>query len=225
MSFKDIIKNSVYELFSTTASFSPMGMVTILGVTLLMGLYIYLVYRLSSRAGFYSRDLNITIAGVPVVIAAIMVAMQANLLVSMGMVGALSIVRFRTAVKNPLDLLYLFWSVSTGIICGVGLHLLAVVLCAVMTALVLLLQLVPNVRANSVLVVRADRPADWAALKGTLGKYGKNVKEKSRTVQHGETEVIFELTCTKEEELMAALQEMGCFTQISFLAHDGEFRI
>ena len=128
MSVKDVIKRSVYESLGGGTNLSALNVVLIIGIACLVGLYIFYVYKLTTKSAFYSKDLNVTMAGLPLIIAAIMIAMQSNLLVSLGMVGALSIVRFRNAVKNPLDLLYLFWSVSAGIIVGVGLYVLAFIL-------------------------------------------------------------------------------------------------
>ncbi len=155
MSFKDVIKSSVYQSLAGNADLTAGAVIAVLMISAMIGIYVYFVYRYSSRAAFYSKDLNVTIAGMPVVVAAIMIAMQSNLIVSLGMVGALSIVRFRNAIKNPLDLLYLFWAVSAGIICGVGLRLLAVLLCVMMTVMILVLQNIPNVKASNVLVIRA----------------------------------------------------------------------
>ena len=155
MSIKDVIKNSVYESLGGGTNLSVKSILLLIAIAALVGVYIFTVYKLSSKSAFYSRDLNMTIAGMPVIVAAIMIAMQSNLLVSLGMVGALSIVRFRNAVKNPLDLLYLFWSISAGIIVGVGLYILSFVLCIVMTVLLLVLDLVPNAKAPDLLVLRA----------------------------------------------------------------------
>ena len=119
MSVKDVIKNSVYESLGGGTSLTVRTVILILLVALLVGIYIFLVYKISSKSAFYSKDLNITIGGMPIIVASIMIAMQSNLLVSLGMVGALSIVRFRNALKNPIDLLYLFWAISAGIIIGV----------------------------------------------------------------------------------------------------------
>jgi len=118
MSFKDVIKNSVYESLGGGTNLSARSILLLIAIAALVGLYIFAVYKLSSKSAFYSKDLNVTMAGMPIIVAAIMIAMQSNLLVSLGMVGALSIVRFRNAVKNPIDLLYLFWSISAGIIVG-----------------------------------------------------------------------------------------------------------
>lgn len=129
MSIKDVIKSSVYESLGGGTNLSARSILLLLAIAALVGIYIFMVYKLSSKSAFYSRDLNVTLAGMPIIVAAIMIAMQSNLLVSLGMVGALSIVRFRNAVKNPMDLLYLFWSISAGIIVGVGLYLLSFALC------------------------------------------------------------------------------------------------
>ncbi len=193
-------------------------------VACLIGLYIYTVYRLTSKAAFYSKDLNITIAGMPVIIAAIMIAMQSNLIVSLGMVGALSNVRFRNAVKNPLDLLYLFWTISAGIICGVGLSILALSLCIVMTVLLLFLEVLPNSKASALLIIRTDDEVDWREVGKIIGAHTRYYKEKSRSIKNKDTELIYEVKVSDEETLVKALQENVKLKQISFLSHDGEFR-
>ena len=108
MSIKDVIKDSIYKLFAGGTELNSRTIILMFVVAAMIGLYIFFVYKNQSKAAFYSKDLNVTIAGLPIIVCAIMIAMQSNLIVSLGMVGALSIVRFRTAVKNPLDLLYFF---------------------------------------------------------------------------------------------------------------------
>lgn len=227
MSFKDIIKSKVYEAFAGGATqLDGAGILVILAVAALIGLYIYWVYRLSAKAAFYSRDLNVSLAIMPVIIAAIMVAMQASLLVSLGMVGALSIVRFRNAVKNPMDLVYLFWSVSAGIICGVGLHTLAVCLCVITTFLLLGLQSLPSIKASSVLVLRTrDKTLDWDQVEQLVKENSSRYKEKARSYQSGETEVIYELIPRKEQQLLDLLGQMEGLQYVGILSHDGEYRV
>lgn len=226
MSIKDVIKNSVYESLGGGTNLSARGIVLILIAACLVGIYIFWVYKLTSKSAFYSKDLNVTIAGLPLIIAAIMVAMQSNLLVSLGMVGALSIVRFRNAIKNPLDLLYLFWSISAGIIAGVGLYVLAFVLCIIMTILLLVLDMIPNAKAPDLLVLRgASEDMDYEGLKGVLKSYSRYHKEKSRTIKNGEVELIIEIRPSDKEELLRELAEAGKYSQINCLSHDGESRI
>ena len=191
----------------------------------LIGLYIFAIYKNQAKTAFYSKDLNMTIAGLPIIVCGILIAMQSNLVVSLGMVGALSIIRFRNAVKSPLDLLYFFWSISAGIMCGVGLVVLALFLCAAMTAMVILLHLVPNAKTTSIVVLRSSKETDWVRVREVLNRYGKNVKEKSRSIQAGQTEIIFELFTREEDQLIRELEKLETIEQISFLAHDGEYRI
>ena len=226
MSIKDVIKNSVYESLGGGTNLSVKSILLLMVIAVLVGLYIYAVYRMSSKSAFYSKDLNVTMAGMPIIVAAIMIAMQSNLLVSLGMVGALSIVRFRNAIKNPLDLLYLFWSISAGIIVGVGLYTLSFVLCIVMTILILVLDMVPNAKAPDLLVLRAvATEIDYAEVEGILKGCCKYHKEKSRSIKNGETELIIEIRTAKKEELLENLSKIKCMTQINCISHDGECRV
>ena len=226
MSIKDVIKNSVYESLGGGTNLSVKSILLLIAIAALVGVYIFTVYKLSSKSAFYSRDLNMTIAGMPVIVAAIKIAMQSNLLVSLGMVGALSIVRFRNAVKNPLDLLYLFWSISAGIIVGVGLYILSFVLCIVMTVLLLVLDLVPNAKAPDLLVLRAlASEIDYGEVESLLKKNCKYHKEKSRIIKNGETELIIEIRTAKKEELLEGFSKIRCMTQINCISHDGECRV
>lgn len=225
MTAKDVIKSKVYEQIAGGTGISMGNIILILGLSCLIGVYIFCIYKLMSKSAFYSKDLNITMAGVVVVIAAIMIAMQSSLIVSLGMVGALSIVRFRNAVKNPLDLLYLFWAVSAGIICGVGLYLLAMILCIIMTVLIAVLGWLPNSKAPSLLVLRAQEDVDWKAVEGIIKGKSRYYKEKSRNITKSETELIIELRCTDADALVKALKEVEGLSQINLLSHDGEYRI
>lgn len=226
MSIKDVIKSSVYESLGGGTNLSAGNILLILAIACLLGLYIFAVYKLSSKSAFYSKDLNVTMAGMPLIIAAIMIAMQSNLLVSLGMVGALSIVRFRNAVKNPIDLLYLFWSISTGIIVGVGLYILALVLCIIMTILLIVLDMVPNAKAPDLLVLRAvSDQMDYAELESLMKDYCKYHKEKSRCIKNGEVELIIEIKSSKKEELLQKLAAKEHMTQVNCISHDGECRV
>lgn len=226
MSTKDVIKNSVLESLTGGTYLDVSTICRILVFAVLIGLYIYTVYRLSAKTAFYSKDLNITMAGMPIMIAGIMIAMQSNLLVSFGMVGALSIVRFRTAVKNPLDLLYLFWSVSVGIICGVNLKVLALLISILMTAVILLLQLLPVMQAPLVLVLRGNaKEVDWDAVKKCVLKEAKMAKQKTESFRSGQVELIYEVRLKANSKLMNELQLIENLQGINLLSHDGEFRV
>lgn len=226
MSVKDVIKNSVYESLGGGTTMTVRTVALILLAACLMGVYIFSVYRLSGKKAFYSKDLNMTIAGMPVIVAAIMIAMQSNLLVSLGMVGALSIVRFRNALKNPLDLLYLFWAISAGIIVGVGLYMLALALSFLMTVLLFLVDRAPSAKAPELLVLRGTQAGiDYASLYEIIKRDCKYYKEKARSTRNSETEIMIEIRTGQKETLLQELGKTQFFTQINCISHDGEFRI
>ncbi len=227
MSVKDVVKNSVFESLGGENGLTTGITVFILVMACLVGIYIFWVYKLSSRSAFYSKDLNITIAGMPVIIAAIMIAMQSNILVSLGMVGALSIVRFRNAVKNPVDLLYLFWSISAGIIVGVGLYMLSIILSVIMTILLFILNIVPDMKAPELLVLRSvQTEIDYETLYGIIRDNCKYYKEKARCTKNGEVEMIIEINAGRnKEKLLQKLNNIDQITQVNCLTHDGEYRV
>lgn len=224
MSIKDVIKSSVYNRLGGGTGLSAMEIIEVLIIACLIGFYIFMVYKLSSKSAFYSKDLNMTLAGMPIVVAAILVAMQSNLIVSLGMVGALSIVRFRSAIKNPLDLLYMFWGISVGIIVGVGLYILALALSIIMTAMLLVLGTIPNSKAPDLLVVRMKN-TDCATVYEVIKQYSKYSKEKSCSIKNFETELIIELKSQKKEELLRVISEIDGVIMVNCLSHDSECRV
>ncbi len=216
--------NAIIERLTQSGGFSWQTALASLAVSLLLGLYIYAVYRYTAKKAFYSRDFNITLAGMTVVTAAIMVAMQSSLVVSLGMVGALSIVRFRTAIKNPLDLLYLFWAISAGIIGGVGLYVLGIILCVVLTVLVLILQMLPESKTTYVLIVRFKKAEESEGLDKLLAKKCRLVKERSNIVRNDETELVYEVLPARDANLVKEINKSFKPLQISLVSYDGEYR-
>jgi hypothetical protein len=127
MSYSDLFKKSFLEGFAPADITTTTAAVAML-ITCALALYIFVVYRVLTRKTFYSKSFNISLAGIALITCAIILTIQSSLVVSLGMVGALSIIRFRTAVKDPMDLMFLFWAIALGIICGVGLAEIAVML-------------------------------------------------------------------------------------------------
>ena len=223
MSTKDLIKQSIIENFTT--DISKMTILIIMLVAIIMGIYIFIVYRLAVNNEFYSKDFNRTVALIVVVTAAVVLAIQSNLVISLGMVGALSIVRFRTAVKNPLDLLFLFWSISTGIICGTGLFLIALVLCVVMTGGLFILGKIESPLRLGLIVVNIQNIDDMYRVKETIEKLTNFSREKSKTIGKNHIELIMEYKTKQEQELVKTLSEMTFISSFSLINYDRENRI
>ncbi|WP_286027579.1 DUF4956 domain-containing protein [Bifidobacterium ruminantium] len=132
MSVNDVIKKSVVNSFT---QYNVPKMAVALLAALLLGVVIYAVYRRFYTGVVYSRSFAVTLVGMSVLTCMVTLAISTNIVISLGMVGALSIVRYRTAVKDPMDLLYLFWAITTGITTGAGMYLLAIVAGVVMIAM------------------------------------------------------------------------------------------
>lgn len=148
--FSDIFKNSFLDNFNQSMSKSSV-IVTML-MALLFALIVFYVYKLTCDNVVYSKKFNVTMSLMTLVTAAVVMSMQANVVVSLGMVGALSIVRFRTAIKEPKDLLFLFWAISNGIIIGAGVYFVVCILAVVLTIGLLLFEKLPGNKIPYLLV-------------------------------------------------------------------------
>ena len=221
MGFKDVFKKSFLEGFNgmdiTTAKIAAT-----LFVTALLALYIFAIYRLVTRKVFYSKNFNIALAALSLITAAIILAMQSNLVISLGMVGALSIVRFRTAIKDPMDLVFLFWSISIGIICGAGLYEVALVTSVAVTVFILVLDMIPVSRAPMMLVVNSSKMDDEQTVLDVVGKYAKSYKVKSRNLSQGRLDMVVELRVKDESGLVSEVAALDGMIGASLIAHDGE---
>lgn len=219
MGFNDIIKNSVLNAFSTPG-FSTRNAVLSLGICFLISVYIYFVYRFISRTTFYDKSFNVSMAMISVIVTGIILAMQTNLIISLGMVGALSIVRFRTAIKEPMDLLFLFWSISTGIICGAGLYELSILVAFVCTMGILFLQVIPIRTSPYLVIINARDKAAESDILTVIHKYSPRYKIDSKNIgQHG-MDLIVEIRSKYAGKLVDELSEMELVSAASLLYHD-----
>lgn len=121
--FNDIFKSGFLEKVST---FSMIDMVIALGLAFAIGLFIFLVYKKTFKGVMYSESFGVSLLAMTLITTLIILAVTSNIVLSLGMVGALSIVRFRSAVKEPLDIAFIFWSICAGIVLGAGLIPLAI---------------------------------------------------------------------------------------------------
>lgn len=123
MTFNDIFKSSFIE---KATEISVLDMVIALGLSFILGLFIFMVYKKTFNGVMYSASFGVSLMAMSLITTLIILAVTSNIILSLGMVGALSIVRFRSAIKEPLDIAFLFWSISVGIVIGAGLLPLAV---------------------------------------------------------------------------------------------------
>ena len=221
MSFKDIFKKSFLEGFAT-AELTGRVILAALGIAAVLALYIFFVYRIMTRKTFYSRNFGIALVGVALITAALILTMQSSVVISLGMVGALSIVRFRTAIKDPLDLMFLFWSISVGIICGAGMAQIAVILSVGLTVGILLLEKLPVAKAPMILVVNAEGLDAEERVCAAVAGFAKHYSVKSRNVTAGAVDLVLELRSAQGAELVKAVNALEGIRSVSLMSHDGE---
>lgn len=221
MTFRDIFKKSFLEGYASS-EITTSTILVALGIASALALYIFLVYRVITRKTFYSRNFNISLAGVTVITAALILTMQSSVVLSLGMVGALSIVRFRTAVKDPMDLMFLFWSISVGIICGAGLAQVAIILSLVVTLGILILDKLPVAKAPMILVVNASGPEVEEAVIQAIGAFVKHHSIKSRNITASSLDLVVELRTAQGRELIQSVIQTPGVQSASLLSHDGE---
>ena len=221
MNFSEIFKKSFLDGF-TAQDINIYTAITAMLIASLLALYIFVVYRVLTRKTFYSKTFNISLAGICLITCGIILTIQSSIVVSLGMVGALSIVRFRTAVKDPMDLMFLFWAIAVGIICGVGLAEIALILSLILTAGILLLNALPVAKAPMLLVVNADDLDAEDAILTTVKSYAKFSTVKSRNMTKTGMDMILELRTAEGQKLVRSILDIPSVTSASLLTHDGE---
>lgn len=224
MSFTDVIKKSILQGFTNT-DIPTVQIVITLGITFLIALYVFFIYRMVNKTALYDKSFHVSMAIISVITAGIIIAMQSSIVISLGMVGALSIVRFRTAIKNPMDLLFLFWSIGVGIICGAGLFEIAIVVSLMVTVGIFLLEFMPENKKPYLLVINGSRDLDETDLTDKIKKHARFVKVKSRNMKKNSMDFIYEVHTKQEKELLDELSSVEAIVQMSLLSHEGEVRI
>lgn len=223
MSIKDTIKKSVLEGLGQ-GDISIGQIAVTLFITMLLALFLFHIYKLVKKSGFYSHTFNVSMAVISLITAGIILAMQSNIIISLGMVGALSIVRFRTAVKDPMDLLFLFWSIGIGIICGAGLYKIAILLTLFVTISIFLFEMLPKTKAPCLLVVNLEDKGAEKEIQAVLDRYVRFYKEKSRNVTKHGMDLIFEVSTKKGNVLIDEIIKLNYVNNAALLSHDGEVR-
>ncbi|MBQ5771856.1 MAG: DUF4956 domain-containing protein [Clostridia bacterium] len=195
MSFKDIFKSGYLENISAVG-IPEMAVALLLALGL--GLFIFLVYKKTYSGVMYSTSFGVTLIALTMISTLVILAVTSNVVLSLGMVGALSIVRFRTAIKEPLDIAFLFWAIAAGIVLAAGMIPLAVIgSCLIGLVLMLFVNRKTYVRPY-ILVIRAeDHAGEVRALESVKGNV-KRMVVKGKSVTKGEVEVNLEVRLKSE---------------------------
>lgn len=221
MNLIDIFKKSFLEGYAST-NLTVKSIIICMLVTIVISAYIFAVYRLVNRNTFYNKNFNMSLPAIAIITAAIILTIQSNIVISLGMVGALSIVRFRTAIKDPMDLVYLFWSISVGIICGAGFAVIAVIASVVLTVGILLADWLPIAKAPQILLVNSNSFENEEAVLEVVKKYCSLHKVKARNLAQNHLDMAIEVRVKEEGALVKELMKVENVVSASLVSHDGE---
>lgn len=217
MSVKDMIKKSVLES-GVFDQYNISSILVALVAALALGILIFLVYRRFYTGVIYSRTFAVTLVGMTVLTCMVTLAISTNVVISLGMVGALSIVRFRTAVKDPMDLLYLFWAITTGITSGAGMYVLALIAAAIMILMIILFYSRQQRGKIYIAVIHYSGDEAGDEVIRCFGKRKYFIK--SKTMRKEKTEMAVEIFCKQADmdfmEKIRAIEHVDDVTLIQY---------
>ncbi len=221
MSVKDMLKKSVLESGVFTQYDIP-GILIALVAAFIMGVLIFAVYKKFYAGVIYSRTFAVTLVGMTVLTCMVTLAISTNIVISLGMVGALSIVRFRTAVKDPMDLLYLFWAITTGITVGAGMYMLAVLAALIMILMILLFY---HKQQNGKIYIAVIHYTGDEAGDEVIRAFGKRKYfVKSKTMRKEKTEMAVEIFCRQNDmDFMEKIRLIPQVDDVTLIQYNGEY--
>lgn len=218
------IIDDTLQLFKDALNFTaltPAGMIAAMLSALVCGIIIYLVYRFCYRGVVYSDNFNILLVMITSITGFIIMTISSNVVLSLGMVGALSIVRFRAAIKDPLDIGFLFWSIAAGITAGAGLYFAAVFGTILIAAIYIVFSAIKTQKRNYLLIVHYSDNAD-ANVNAVLGAMKYRLKNKTKT--GGSNELTIEVKVKNNDTShISRFQEIDGVSSVTLLEYSGEY--
>ena len=221
MSFNDIFKSGFLE---NIASVSLVDMAIALTLAFFLGLWIFMIYKKTFQGVMYSSTFGVTLIAMTMITTLTILAVTSNVVLSLGMVGALSIVRFRTAIKEPLDIAFLFWSIAVGIVLAAGMLPLAVV-GSVVIGLVLLVFANRKSHVHPyILVLRCSDMASEEAARDFVQQHAERCMIKSKTVQKGAFELDLEIRLKSDDvSFINVLADMAGVESAVLVSYNGDY--
>lgn len=221
MSFNDIFKSSFLENVNAV---SMLDMVLSLALAFCLGVFIFYVYKKTCQSVMYSSGFGVTLIAMTMITTLVILAVTSNVVLSLGMVGALSIVRFRTAIKDPLDIAYLFWSIAVGIVLAAGMIPLAVFGSAVIGVVLLVFVNRKSYLRPYIVVLRAVNHEAESKASEFLKLHTKKCVVKSKTAQKGMIEITFDVRLQDDNtDFINALSDLEGVESAVLVSYNGEY--
>jgi len=220
MSYQDFFKSSVLKLDAFRAV-SYFDMVLGMIISFIIGMYIYWIYKKSYRGVVYSYNYNVSFVLMTMITSLIIMTISTNIVLSLGMVGALSIVRFRTAVKDPMDIVYMFWAISTGIATGAKMYPLALGGSLFISLVIIFLSRKKLSGQSYLFIIRHEEEAI-----NDLRVETKKMKMvlKSKTIRKGYTEVTYEVVLKDDNTaFVQRISEINGVSDVSLVNYTGDY--
>ena len=221
MSFNDIFKSNFLE---NVTSVSVLDMVLTIALSFCIGLFIYLIYKKTYRGVMYSESFGTTLIALTMITATVILAVTSNVVLSLGMVGALSIVRFRTAIKEPLDIAFLFWSIAAGIILAAGMIPLAVIGSIVIGIILLIFVNRKSSTHPYIIVLNCQNNDAEVNAMNYLDQCVTKKVVKSKSAAHGSSEINVEVRLKDDNtDFISKLSEMSGVNSAVMVSYNGDY--
>ena len=221
ITFNDIFKSSFLE---NIASVSILDMVIALILAFGLGLFIFLIYKKTYQGVMYSSSFGVTLVALTMITTVVILAVTSNVVLSLGMVGALSIVRFRTAIKEPLDIAFLFWSIAVGIVLAAGMIPLAVAGSVIIGIILLVFVNKKSHKNPYIIVISCVNHNSEVEATRFLDSVTEKCVIKSKTVQSGSIELNMEIRLKEDNtDFVNALANMNGVNSAVLVSYNGEY--
>lgn len=219
--FNDIFKSNFMEKIN---AFSLVDSIVVLLLALIIGLFIFIIYRKTYSGVMYNTGFGVSLVGLSMIVAFVILAVTSNVVLSLGMVGALSIVRFRTAIKEAMDIVFLFWAIAVGIVLGAGLIPLAVIGSLIIGITIIVFSKIKYNDMPYVLVMHINDMSMEESLNSIVASRTKKYVLKSTTVNESGAEIIYEVRVKKNDlSILEELKEHGDVLDVALVSYNGEF--
>lgn len=221
MTFQDIFRSSFLD---NSAAVSPLDMLLAMALALALGLFIFYIYKKSYCGVMYAASFGVTLVALCLITTLLILAVTSNVVLSLGMVGALSIVRFRTAIKEPMDIAFLFWSIAAGIVLAAGLIPLAVFGSMFIGLVILVLSMRKTVERPYILVLHCENEEAEERACGFVKERAKALSLKSKSVLPGAIELNYEVRLKDgSSSFVNDLAEMAGVSHIALVSYNGDY--
>jgi len=221
MNFNDLFKSSFLE---NITSFSALDMAIAMGLAFVVGLFIFFVYKKTYTGVMYSAGFGISLIAMSLITTLVILAVTSNIILSLGMVGALSIVRFRTAIKEPLDIVFMFWSIAAGIVLGAGLLPLAILGSVFIGVILVLFVNKKSVDSPYILVISSEGEKQEDEIMRQIAQSVKKHSVKAKTVSDSGMEFTLEVRLKENStKFVGEIKAISGVKSAALVSYNGDY--